>query len=542
MLPRAWKIEHKNPENVITCLLESRGIKHPKAFFNPPHPSTFSLKKVGISEQAIGQFKKRIRIALKKKEVVVIYGDYDVDGVCSTALMWQTLSRLGLIVYPFVPDRFDEGYGMSAKGIDKIKEKHKTVSLIITVDNGIVANTAISYAKEHGINVVVTDHHEKAGKNNADIVIHTTKMCGTAVAWYVSNALLPKSDREYIDEALDLVGIATIADQMKLVGINRSLAMHGINAVRRSKRIGLRMLSESSAIVLSQVGAYEIGFVLGPRMNAAGRLAHALEVVRLLCTNQKGRALEIAHMLSELNTKRQSVTTEVIDLARTQVVESQKISIIQGNFHEGVIGLAAGRLVEETGRPSIVFAVGEAHAKGSARSIPGFHITEALRQFEPLLLSVGGHEMAAGLSVSVSQLPEFIKAFSAYVEKTIEIADLHAKELPIDCELPFQLITPELVTALSQMEPFGSGNPKPVFMTAKVEVLAVKPLGKAAAHVKVLLDQDGDRFEGLIFRIEQFESKPKVGSVLDVVYSIDQNTWNGTTKTELLIKDFKTHE
>lgn len=537
MLPREWEVKEKNPENILKSLLKNRGIEDQSEFLHPTHPLKFTNEDFGLNPKNLKQAVKRIHASQEKGETVVIYGDYDVDGTCATALLWRTLDDLGIIAFPFIPDRMTDGYGMTLSGINKIVSQYPAVKLIITVDNGIVANEAIKDAQSRGIEVIVTDHHEASGENSADILIHSTKMCGTALAWCLSRALLPEQSEE---AHLDLVGIATIADQMKLVGINRSFAYHGINAIRTSSRVGLEALCETSEVDLSKVGSYEIGYVIGPRINAAGRLSTALQVVRLLCTKKRMLAFEIAESLTALNVQRQAITTQVLDLARSKADEKNKISIVVGEFHEGVIGLAAGKLVEETGRPALVLAEGELTLKGSARSISGFNITEALRTFENLFVNVGGHEMAAGLTIQKSFLNEFIEKFTAFVEEHLS-SSLFSKALKIDCEIPLAPINHELFTEMHQMEPFGNGNPKPLFMSTNVIVSTMKALGKTGEHVKLVVKDGSKQMDALLFRVKQWENLPNVGSKLDLVYSIDENTWNGISTLQLVVKDFHIH-
>jgi single-stranded-DNA-specific exonuclease len=305
--------------------------------------------------------------------------------------------------------------------------------------------------------------------------------------------------------------------------------------------VGIKALCESAEVLLSAVGAYEIGYVLGPRINAAGRLSNGLDVVRLMCTNKLSKAREISRSLTELNIKRQDITTEVLNAARVQSEAQEKIMLVVGAYHEGVIGLAAGKLVEETGRPAIVFSKGKTLTKGSARSISGFHITEALRVFEKLFINVGGHEMAAGFSINTEALPEFIKKFTKYVSDNLPEA-LFVKSLKIDGEISFKDITKTLFEELKQLEPFGNGNPRPLFVTEGVQVCSLKTLGKSGDHLKLQLGNKETQFESLLFRAKNWELTPKVGENLDVVYSIDENSWNGKTTLQLLIKDFHEHK
>ncbi len=533
MLLNKWEVGDKNPKDIVESILRNRGITDIAEFLHPPHPSTYSLKALEISKVQLNKAVTLIKDAKEKGETVVIYGDYDVDGTCATALLWMSLHNFGLTVFPFIPDRFRDGYGMTISGLDQICTQHPDIKLLISVDNGIVAHEAIKEAQARGIVVVVTDHHEASHENKADALVHSTTMCGTALAWCLSREF----DSKNIDAGLDLVGIATIADQMKLTGINRSFAYHGIAALRKSKNIGVNALCENAEIVLREVGTYEIGYVLGPRINAAGRLSNAIDVVRLLCTKDIHKAREIASKLNSLNIQRQQITTNVLDEARRDPEAQGKIVLVVGEYHEGVIGLAAGKLVEESGLPAIVFSKSEKVTKGSARSITGFHITNALRVFEDMFINVGGHEMAAGFTIENTRLEEFLKVFSEYVANSIA-PELFTRHLKIDCEIPFPTISEPLFRQLKELEPFGIGNPKPLFVSEGVVVSDVRFMGKSREHAKLTLTSQNKSFDGLLFRIKSQEAVPKVGSLLDVVYSIDENSWNGRTSIQLLIRDF----
>lgn len=545
MLPKHWSVggQATTITEIVDVLLKARAGEDTTNFLTPPHPSTISLKDVGINESAVSNAIERLRRAVEKKEKVVIYGDYDVDGVCATSLLWLTLKKCGVDVLPFIPDRFTDGYGMSVPGIEKIVKATPNTSLIITVDNGIVAHEAIAYAQKKGIDVIVTDHHEESGRNKASVLIHTTQICGTAVAWFFCRSLIAAffpSDVESVHSFLDLVGIATVSDQMMLVGMNRSLAYHGIYALQHSKRVGLIALAQTCEIDLKNASTYEIGFILGPRMNAAGRMAHALDVVRLLCTPQKERAMDIARSLNTLNTSRQDVLVEVLAQSKAAANQNHNIIIVVGDFHEGVIGLAAGRLVEETGKPSIVLSRGKHAVKGSARSIPGFHITEALRTFENLFINVGGHEMAAGMTLEEERVDELVELLHAYADQHIS-NELLVKKVKIDLEIPVSVVTIDLYKKIKQFEPFGIGNPRPSFLSVDVPVSGVKSLGKSGEHLKISLGPDGSAVDALLFGSKRFEFVPKMGENIDVVYSIDENTWNGRTKVQLLVKDIHNH-
>lgn len=396
-----WQIlsKLKDKKDIIDVLLENRDLKTPKQkeeFFHPKNPSEITLEELEISKVQIDKTIKRIGKALKNKEKVFVYGDYDADGICSTAILWEILYHLKLDATPYIPDRFIEGYGLNATSIEKIKKENPEVSLIITVDNGIVAGNAVDRANELGIDVIISDHHlPNESLPKAYSIVHTTKTSGAGIAWILSREIMTKlsADKDFVNKSLDLAAIGVIADQMPLIGVNRSFAKYGIKKLQNTTRPGLRCLYEGASISPQGISAYHLNYVIAPRINAMGRLKHGIESLRFLCTKDDLRARQLARLISETNEDRQRVVEKVVIEARQSLnnVSQEGILILASeNYHEGVIGLAASRLVEEFYRPAIVFSVGEKISKASARSISGFNIIEALRQVSELWVEGGG--------------------------------------------------------------------------------------------------------------------------------------------------------
>lgn len=535
-------------ENLVKVLLVNRGLKTKKeidAFLNPKIESV-TIDSVEIDRKQLQKALKRIKESIDKKQRVIIFGDYDVDGICGTAILWETLFSLNVNVMPYIPHRVDEGYGLSIKGIDHVLDQYPDTKLIITVDNGIVATKAVTYAQEKGIEVIITDHHVVNNVlPNALAIVHTTKLCGTGVAYLLAQELNSKNKKSQIDKEahLELVALATIADLVPLLGGNRVLTKIGLQALGKTKRIGLLELFKEAVLNPEEITAYHVGHIISPRLNAMGRLEYAMESLRLLCTKDIVRAKDLAVKLGSTNRERQHITQETVSHAKSHVeknnLQNGKILFIaHESYQPGVIGLVAGRLVEQYYRPAIVFSIGETHAKASARSIQGFNIIEFIRTASEHLVDAGGHPMAAGLTVEIVKLP-FLQ--EALMQKAQEVLtdEMFIRTIKIDCELPFSVISDELFHRLQQFSPFGMGNPEPVFMTKNVKIMDKRIIGKDQKHVKFKFSQDAKTFDAIGFGMAEQIVEMKVGDTVDIVYTIDENIWNGNKNLQLKIRDIQ---
>lgn len=531
-------------EEVIALLLAARGIEKTaeiKQFFNPPDPHSITLKEIGLKKTEIKKLADRLKLAHKNDEQIVIFGDYDADGVSATAILWEALHTLGFKVMPYLPDRFEEGYGLRAESIEKLKQKYPELSLLITVDNGIVAFEASKKAKELGIDLVISDHHTPEEKTpEAMSVIHTTKTSGSGVAWFIVRELesVFKGGLD-TQELLSLSALGTVADQLPLLGVNRSLVNHGLKALRSTTRPGVVSLCAASQINQPEIGTYEINYVLAPRINAMGRLEHALDSLRLLCTKSRTQAEKLAHTLGKTNRKRQQIVEEVI--AHASVAAKKKswdniIVLSDVSYHEGVIGLAASKLVEKYHLPAIVMNESDTICKASARSISGFNIIEAVRKLDHFLLSGGGHEMAAGFSIKTSNLSDFIKEIDQ-IASSLLTDELRVRKLTIDLELDFGSLSWDLAEKLTAFEPCGVGNFTPVFKTTNVEVKSNKVLGQDGKHLRLNLSSDGREYEAIAFGFGKYAKDFGEGKLIDIAYNLDINRWNGRESLQLRIKD-----
>ncbi|OGH13914.1 MAG: single-stranded-DNA-specific exonuclease RecJ [Candidatus Levybacteria bacterium RIFCSPHIGHO2_01_FULL_38_26] len=531
-------------EDVIKILLENRGLKTKKEIdeFLNPKLEQVNIKSIGIDKTELRKAIERIVKAIKNKEKIVVFGDYDADGICGTAILWETLHSMGADVMPYIPHRIEEGYGLSETGIKNLKLKIKNCGLIITIDNGIVANKAVDFANKAGIDVIVTDHHVPSKKlPDALAIVHTTKLCGAGVAYLLSQEI--KNGEE--DNHLELVALATVADLVPLVGANRTLVKFGIEKLRQTKRIGLLELYKESGLRQSEIGVYEIGHIIAPRLNAMGRLEDGIESLRLLCTNNQEKARMLAYKLGSTNRQRQELTIQAVEHARLEVISKKSeikslMFISHESYQQGVIGLVAGKLTEEFYRPAIVVSIGEKYSKASARSISGFNIIEFIRESSEFLVDAGGHPMAAGFTVETTKLALLQKTFE---EKALTLLDEEklTRILRVDCELPLSAVDKNLYDGIQNLAPFGMRNPEPVFVSKDVVIEDMRAVGINGKHLKLQfrIQNSEFRINAIAFGMGERLGEFKVGDKVDIAYTIDKDTWNGNKKLQLKVKDLR---
>lgn len=528
-------------EDIIKILLNNRGIYEKKEIeeFLNPKLETVSLQSVGINENEVEKGIQLIKKTIESKKAIVVYGDYDVDGITGTAILWETIFSFYKNVHPYIPHRMDEGYGLSVKGIQNLQALVKDIGLIITVDNGIVAHDPVEFAEGLGISVIITDHHTKNKKNPpADSIIHTTSLCGAAVAYLFSQKISEEFQISQHEDHLGLVALATVADLVPLQASNRTLLKFGLKYLRNTDRPGLVALIDESKVRKNEIDTYHIGHIIAPRLNAAGRISHALDSLRLLCTTDKNRAIRLAKALTVVNKTRQDAT---FDSARDATEKIKKenwteniIFVESTHYEQGIIGLIASRLVEEFYKPAIAVSIGDKISKASARSISGVNIIDLIRQSSEFLLEAGGHPMAAGFSLETSRLQSFKESIFIHAKKIKP--EFFQKEIKIDLEIEFGQITLELYDLINKLAPFGMGNPSPVFITKNVKVVQLNTVGKAHDHMQMLLEKDGDIFKGILFNHVK-KQKLATGNIIDIVYAVELNEWKDKKKIELKIRD-----
>jgi single-stranded-DNA-specific exonuclease len=550
-----WKILNKvkenRPDDIVRAILENRGLKTKKEiseFLHPKDPVDFTAEDLGIDSRQVKKAIARINKAIQNNERIIVYGDYDADGICSTAILWETLYSFTKNVLPYIPERVTEGYGLNENTLNRLIDKVQNLKLIITVDNGITAADKIKVAKELGIDVIICDHHQLgAVVPECEAIVHTDKICAAAISWFLAKEILKTTNSSLQpDYYLDLAAIATITDLEPLIGVNRSFVKYGLEVLNNTNRCGLLAIMQEAGIQLGTVGTYEIGYIIGPRLNAMGRMESAMESLRLVCTRKDDQAKSLAEKLGLTNKERQVLTEETAKHARELLLAEAKedlpklIFVSHESYQEGIIGLAAGRLTEEFYRPAIVVSRGEIHSKASARSVSGFNIIEAIRTQSDLLIDAGGHPMAAGFTVETAKIELLKQKLLEEAERQIS-QDILQKTQKIDLELPLEAISMELWEALTKLTPFGLGNYEPVFKCAAV-VKDFRVVGSTGKHLKLTLAAGGKTYSAIAFGLGYLAEKLVMGKDVEVAFSLTLNVWNGKTNLELKVKDLKIKE
>lgn len=497
-----------------------------------------------------------VRRAIERGELIVIYGDYDTDGVTATAILMETLTSLGARVEPYIPDRLEEGYGLNLDALDLLAQKG--VKLLITVDCGIRSLAEVAHARQQGMAVIVTDHHHPGpALPTAEAVVNPRcdscpypfkTLAGAGVAFKLAQALL-RSNRQVplrttqktLEETalLDLVALGTVADMVPLLGENHVLVRRGLVEINAARRPGLSALMQVANLTPGRITSTTIGYVIAPRLNAAGRISQAQTALQLLLAPDMDRALPLAEELEHLNRERQALTAYVQERARMQVLAQEEIPPLlfaaATDFPPGVIGLAAGRLSDEFYRPTVVVAIEGEFSKGSARSILEFHITEALDTMAELLVRHGGHAAAAGFTVRTERLPELQSRLLASAQAELGGRTL-VPTLNADAEIPLSTLSPELHQALLQLEPFGYGNLPPLFISRRARVLNARAVGADGRHLKLFLaDERGTTWDAIAFG--QGDWIGRLPRNIDLAYTLEINEWNGTTRLQLNVQD-----
>lgn len=544
-------------------LLHNRGLKglaQQEAFFTGRDPLEITLREAEIDKTQVKKALRRILRAVAAGEKVLIFGDYDVDGNCATAIVWQTLNLLGLTATPFIPHRSEHGYGMNERSFQAVCNLDFKPSLIISVDNGIVATPIIQRFIDGGTDVVITDHHEpeidKAGDiilPPGDAVVHTTILCGAGVAWFLCRELLreavkkellaPAKANRLIISLLSLVALATVVDQVSSLGVNRHLIKAGLQAMRDQAPVGLQKLCQISNLEPSALDEDDLGFKIGPRINAIGRLSNTLDGVRLLCTNSAQKAAQLAAVLNQTNSRRQELTDELLDLARSQIDRKklpQVVVVHSEQFHEGIIGLIASRLVDELHRPVIAVAVSSDIAKGSARSVPGVNIIELLRLARANLTELGGHSMAAGFSARQDKLNAFIKDLNTLAKQKIS-AQCLTPQLILDHPANVKLLTDsKACDLLASFAPHGVDN-ECVQVSLTGQVVKTYPLGAQNQHLKFLIKDESSKnlIQVLQWRAANCSYLPILGDQVNLAARLEINHFREQTSVQLIALDWQ---
>ncbi|MCX6726487.1 MAG: single-stranded-DNA-specific exonuclease RecJ [Candidatus Shapirobacteria bacterium] len=503
--------------NIIDIILKNRAIKDTFNFLHPPYPKI----KLNLKPTV-----KLIRKNISKN--ILIYGDYDVDGITSTAILWQSLVKLSSKIIPFIPDRQTDGYGFKADSFIRFQtEKNITFDLLITVDNGIVAHSEFKkLLKKQQIDIIVVDHHLPSNeKLPVNCLVHSPDVCGAALSWFLAKEFDPNAD-------IGLAALGTVADCQPLQNLNRSLVVHGLQSLNLNPSPGIKKLMSVSGLKPDSLKSYELGFVLGPRINAVGRLSNPTDALRLLCSQNSLQAAKYAATLNDYNQTRQNLQKESLDVAQKDLDLTNKIIFVSGKFNPGIIGLIAGRLTEKYSLPSIVIAVDGELAKGSCRSISAFNMIKSLRLFDPLFVDLGGHPGAAGFSIYTKNIPKL-------KQKITKLANTQLKKyLPesvveVDAQILPEAVTLKNIKTLKQLEPFGIGNPEPMFLFKQVIITSKKIIGSKGDHLKLKLGN----LDAIAFKKGDLDKTLNIGDKIDVVAKLDFNTWNNVTTPQLIVKE-----
>ncbi len=543
------------PELVIK-LLYSRGVSDYQKvikFFKPTYErayNPFLMKDCDIACE-------RLLKVIKDNERVMIVGDYDVDGTCGASMLYLFLKNFSIDSYIYIPNRIEEGYGISEQAIDLAKQEN--IKLIVSVDCGITATDKVDYAKTLGIEFIICDHHQPPEKIpqalavldplRKDCEYPYKALCGTGVAFKLVQAVCSKlNQKAFAKSLLDFVAIATSSDIVPITDENRIFVHEGLKMINDKPRPSIKTLIEFSGLRTGFINTTNIVFSLAPRINAVGRLGDAKRAVELLTSTDADKQEELAQTLNDENDKRRefdkSITEEAFQIyeASNPNGHDQTIVLHNGEWHSGVIGIVAARLVEKYNKPSIVLTTVKGVAKGSARSINGFNIYEALKKCENLLIQFGGHYHAAGLEIELDKIDEFRKVFNNIAYD--EILKQHLEpEIEVDSEIELDDLTPKMKKILSFFEPFGPGNMPPVFIATDVLVVGEVRYAKSDTHLFRLKQGKSHKIlDAVFFSSPEYKDKIVKGAMCDICFTVEKSVWSNIESYKLKIKDIKVHE
>ncbi len=567
----------RDPEPVAPSLLDNLRL-HPlvaqtliRRGITTPHAAHAFLNLGSISSMAFPKIQgavERINSAIQSGENILVWGDFDVDGQTATTVLVQTLKALGANVTYYIPIRGKEGHGIHIETLTPLLDNN--VKLLITCDTGITAHKAIDYANSRGADVIVTDHHDLGETLPNAIEIINPKLlpkdhplanlAGVGVAYKMAEALLDNKPKNIDYESsivhhpsskdlLDLVALGLIADVALLKGETRLLVQQGIQALRETNRPGLKVIAELSGTNLETLTEETIGFTFAPRLNALGRLSDANSAVELLITNDPARARVLATQIEGLNAQRRLLTSQVYEAAETKLHDNPDlltepaIVLSHPNWPGGVVGIVANKLADRYHKPVILFTESEDGVlRGSARSVEGLHITQAIAEQKSILVSFGGHPMAAGLSLPKEKLAEFRKGLGKAIEKQLGVITREEPVLQIDAWLGLEEIDLELANALESLAPFGAGNPPLVLASRAVQLKSVTTIGKAKEHLRLTIEDGTGNTQSILWWGGAGNDLPEEGSIIDMAYSLRASTFRGKRQATLQFEDFRVLE
>ncbi len=560
-MKKIWRIKDSNPAlqetlsrslniSMITAqLLANRGVEDPRIaaeFLNSSLsscPDPFLLKDMKRSVE-------RVRRAVSDGEKILIYGDYDVDGITAVALLHSALKRIGANVECHIPNRLEEGYGLNLPAIKKAKKDG--ISLIITVDCGITSFKEIAHAAAIGIDTIITDHHEILEDRTPsafaiinplqkDCIYPFKHLAGVGLAYKLAKAVL-EDTKFFAEDFLDLVSLGTVADIAPLVGENRTLTKYGLDELNRRSRIGLNALMEVSGLSGKDISSGHIGFILGPRINAMGRVGSPLKALELLLTDEKEEAMRLANILDTENRARQKIEAAILDEAMSKVEREvnfkhhRVIVLASENWHPGVIGIVASKIADRFYRPTILISLGGRFGKGSGRSIERFHLFEYLLRCKDLLIGFGGHESACGITIEKDKVDAFREMINREAADAVS-EEIFSPKLEVEMDVPLGMLNDKVIGEIESLAPFGEENPRPVLASRNV-VVRDSPRTVGRGGFKMWVTDNDVTCEAVSFGKSNL-TRPEIGDRVDLVYTPSMNNWQGVKSIQLEVHDIK---
>ena len=549
-----WRIPPSVPDEylnasdlspLIAKLLYNRGIKSEE--IEPFLSADRRMEGNPFLLPDISQAVSRVYKAVLAGEKIAVYGDFDVDGVTAIVILVEGLSRLGAEVITYIPDRVNEGHGLKISALEKLQAQG--ADLVITVDCGVTDLAEVKQAREMGMDMIITDHHiplrslpraiAVIDPKRKDSVYPYPDLAGAGVAFKFLQALFHKDSREkWLARLMDLVVLATVTDLVTLVGENRYLVKEGLRELNNSSRVGIREMVKLAGLKPGELDAEDISWVLGPRLNAAGRMNNASTSYQLLTTQSSEEARLLALELEGRNAERQKLTNEVLGRAREKLATKLHLPVfIDGDesYYVGVIGLVAGKLADEFYKPAIIISLGPELCQGSCRSIPEFDVAAALEKCHNLLTAFGGHPLAAGFTVTRQNLAQLEERITTLVMDQLGHLDLR-QEIVIDADVPLSILAGDTFNLIQKLSPFGRGNPQPTFLTRRVEVIECRNFGNQGEWLRLKLKQGNVTWQAVDFKSRK--TREEIPSYIDIVYNLEKSRWNGEEVLGLNLRDF----
>jgi len=549
-----WKILPPVPDEYLNAsdfsplvaqLLYNRGVKPEE--IDPFLSADRRLEGNPFLLPDISQAVSRVYKAVLAREKIAVYGDFDVDGVTAIVILVEGLSRLGAEVITYIPDRVNEGHGLKISALEKLQAQG--ASLVITVDCGVTDLTEVKQAREMGMDMIITDHHIPLGSLPQAVAVIDPKrkdsmypypdLAGAGVAFKFLQALFHKDSREkWLAGLMELVVLATVTDLVTLVGENRYLVKKGLRELNNSSRVGIQEMGKLAGLKPGELDTKDISWVLGPRLNAAGRMDNASTSYHLLTTQSPEEARLLALELERRNAERQKVTKEVLSRAREKLAAKLHLPVLidgDESYSIGVIGLVAGKLLDEFYKPAIIISLGPELCQGSCRSIAEFDVTAALGECHNLLTTFGGHPLAAGFTVTRQNLAQLEECITRLATDQLGQLDLRP-EIVIDAELLLSTFTGETFNLIQKLSPFGRGNPQPTFLTRQVEVIECRNFGSQGEWLRLKLKQGNVTWQAVDFKSQR--TREEIPSYIDIVYNLEKSRWNGEEVLGLNLRDF----